>query len=478
MQNLKEIWKSVVAKIEPVVGRNIVVTWFNNTALFSVENQIALIGVPSVFARDWMNSKYNEILVNLINSFGFDVEKVSYEIDAKLYDRDDIRAIRLVEDNKQQKTKTVMTQGRKMPHKEEVMVKGLRSKRLNNRYSLGNFIVGQSTRLAHAAASAVANRPGENYNPLFIYGGVGLGKTHLLHATGNAIIDNFPTAAVVYTTAENFVNEIVAGIKNFKMDDIKKMYRNIDCLIIDDIQFLGQRERTQEEFFHTFNELYDNHKQIILSSDRAPRELKGIEDRLRSRFEMGMIVDVSLPDYETRLAILMEKAQEQEAIIPKDVLEFIAYNVNENVRTLEGVLLQAIAKAKLENVMPTVKMVARYIEKFDAKIEIQGENHKYQPNNGIAKSIDDVIDIVCAYYKVSRNDLQGNVRRREYLMPRQVSMFLSRVELNQSFERIGGEFGGRNHTTVMHACEKIKELLANDHNLVRDVNAIKREMGL
>ncbi|KKP37062.1 MAG: chromosomal replication initiation protein, chromosomal replication initiator protein [Candidatus Peregrinibacteria bacterium GW2011_GWF2_33_10] len=478
MTNLKDIWEPVLKIIEPKIGRRHFVTFFNNTALLGINNGVAKIGIISVFIRDWIDTKYRDMILDAIRSFDSSVIDLDFEIHSVLSSVEDLRSVKIVDNNATTARSKSKTQGRKIPNKEEVNVQGIRSKRLNSRYLLDNFVVGQGTRLAHAACSAVASNPGSSYNPLFIYGGVGLGKTHLLHATGNEILKRHSNFAVVYTTAENFVNEIVEGIRTFKMNDIKKNYRKADCLIIDDVQFLASRERTQEEFFHTFNELYDNHKQIILSSDRAPRELVGIEDRLRSRFEMGMMVDVGIPDYETRLAILQQKTMGHQAIIPLDVLEFIAYNIQDNVRALEGILLQAIAKAKLEHTTPTVKMVARYIEKFDAKVEIQGDIHKYMPANGSARTIDDVIEVVSAYYKISHDEIKGSVRKREYLMPRQISMYLCRVELNQSFEKIGLEFGGKNHTTVMNAYEKIKKLLDDDYNLVRDVNAIKREMGL
>ncbi len=474
----KAFWKACLVDIEKgVANRVMFVTWFNNSAIIKIQGGVCVIGLSNIYAQEWILSRYHHVVCQVLSQYDPAIESVEYEVHESFIDPDNTEVFRIKKSDMKIK-EDVKPSPRKLPNKDEVNIHGIRSKKINCRYSLKSFVVGQGTRLAHAACSAVSHKPGGNYNPLFIYGGVGLGKTHLLHATGNAILENFPHYSVVYTTAENFVNEIVEGIRTFKMGDIKKKYRNIDCLIIDDIQFLGSRERTQEEFFHTFDELYNNHKQIILSSDKSPRELKGIEDRLRSRFEMGMMVDVSAPDYETRLAILQMKSLEQQAIIPLEVLEFIAYNVQDNVRTLEGILMQAIAKAKLENTTPTVKMVGRYLLKFDSHVEIKGSNYDYVPEKGIARTVYDVIDIVSSYYRITGNDIKGDLRKREILRPRQLSMYLARKELNYSFEKIGTEFGGKNHTTVMHACDKIDQLLRKDYSLVRDVNAIKREMGL
>jgi len=365
-----------------------------------------------------------------------------------------------------------------MPGKEEYMINtdGVRSKTLNPKYTLESYVIGPENRLAHAACMAIAKKPGQAYNPLFVYGGVGLGKTHLLQATGNAIIKHNPRAIVAYMTSEKFMNEIVDAIRNQKAKSFKTKYRNVDCLIIDDIQFLAHKERTQEEFFHTFNELYDANKQIILSADRPPKELRDIKDRLISRFEMGMIVDVQFPDYETRLAILHAKCREYQVLLPADVLEFMAYNVHHSIRELEGVLMQAVAQYELEQSTPTIRSVAKIMKKLNRGGEFavldDGREHK-----SLAKTADDVIDIVADYFKLTKSDITGSVRKKEVLVPRQICMYLIRKELRASFEQIGEEFG-RNHTTVMHAVDKIVKMMRKDQRLIRDVNALKQEMGL
>ncbi|MEK7146013.1 MAG: chromosomal replication initiator protein DnaA, partial [Patescibacteria group bacterium] len=368
---------------------------------------------------------------------------------------------------------------RKLPNRQEVrLAEGVASKCLNPRYTLENYVVGQDNRLAHAAAMAVATSPGTLYNPLFVYGGVGLGKTHLLQATGNEILMRDSDKVVVYITSERFTNEIIEAIGKRNSKSFKDRYRKVDCLIIDDIQFLANKEMTQQEFFHTFNELYDNNKQIIISSDRPPKDLSILEDRLVSRFEMGMIVDVSLPDYETRLAILHSKCREYQVLIHPEVLEFIALNVQQSIRELEGLLLQAIAEAQLEKSTPTVRSVAKILKKHGKDSEVKGYESFSSAPASRPTSSKEVIELVARYYKLDAGDILGESRKRTVMMPRQMAMYLIRHELNFPYEQIGEDFGGKNHTTVMHACEKVISRLKKDQHLLRDVNSIKKEMGL
>lgn len=468
----RDLWLNILQKVENDIKRPHFLTWFQNTAVLSFDDGLLIIGVPNVFAKQWLEDKLNGQLVDAIRGINPDVKEVMFEVDPSLGMPDDNRSIDVNKHFAKDK------KPRKLPKKQEVkLVEGISSKCLNPKYTIQNFVVGPNNRLAHAACLAVAKSPGAIYNPLFIYGGVGLGKTHVLQAVGNEILQNDPDKVVVYLTSERFTNEIIEAIGKRNSKAFKDRYRKVDCLIIDDIQFLANKDRTQEEFFHTFNELYDNGKQIIISSDRPPKDLNQLEDRLVSRFEMGMIVDIQFPDYETKLAILHAKAREHQILIHGEVLEFIAMNVHESVRELEGVLVQAIAQAQLEHSTPTVRSVAKIIKKLGRSADNLSGFDAADTGKSV-KSADEVIEIVAEYFKISTNDLVGGCRKRHIMVPRQVAMYLIRHELNWPYEQIGEEFGGKNHTTVMHACDKINTALKKDKNLLRDINSIKKEMGL
>lgn len=468
----KDLWVQVLKKLEPKVKKAHFVTWFQDTAVLDIKEGMMIIGVPNVYARDWLESKLNGELMDAVTSEDETVKKFTFEVHPNLGLGEDKRGVdvkALVNDGKT---------SRKVRGRQEVrLAEGVRSKCLSPKHTLQNFVVGQDNRLAHAACAAVSANPGGAYNPLFIYGGVGLGKTHLLQATGNEILRNFPDKVVVYVTSERFTNEIIDAIGKRSAKSFKDKYRKVDCLIIDDIQFLANKEMTQVEFFHTFNDLYDNGKQIIISSDKPPKELKGLEARLTSRFEMGMIVDVQFPDFETRLAILHAKCREHQALIAPEVLEFVAHNVRNSVRELEGVLLQAIAQAQLENSTPTIRSVARIIKKLNKYDALAGYDENGE-DRGVARSSEDVLEIVSGYYKMERDQLLGADRHKGVMRPRQIAMYLIRQELKHSYEEIGRLFSGRNHTTVMHAVDKIMKVLRKDEMVLRDVNALKCEMGL
>lgn len=469
----QDLWLRILERVENEVKRPHFLTWFQNTAILSYHDGLLVVGVPNIFAKDWLEHKLGAQLMQAIQMVHPEVKEVMFEVDPQLALPEDGRSLDVTKHftNKDKKS-------RKLPGKQEVrLLEGISSKCLNPKYSLQNFVVGSNSRLAHAAAMAVALRPGALYNPLFIYGGVGLGKTHLLQAIGNEVLRNDPDKVVVYMTSERFTNEIVEAIGRRNSKEFKDRYRRVDVLIIDDIQFLANKDRTQEEFFHTFNELYDNGKQIIISSDRTPKELDQLEDRLVSRFEMGMIVDVQFPDFETRLAILHSKCREHEVLIHPEVLEFIAMNVHDSVRELEGVFVQAIAQAQLEHSTPTVRSVAKIIKKL-GRTQLQGLEEEMDSRERGALRIEDVLEGVSTYYRLSMDELLGESRKSHVILPRQVAMSLIRHELGAAFEQIGDAFGGKNHTTVMHACEKVEKQLKKDKNLLRDMNAIKKELGL
>ena len=476
------LWRSVITELQPKIKKADLLVWFQGTGILKVEEGKVFIGLPSIFAQEWFNKRYKTLIIDALKTLGNAVEEIEFVIDSSLIEENgegiDMRDF--LNAGKKQKS-------RKLPKKQEVKytfsdhgsnIGSVTSKLLNPKYRLDNFVIGSDNRLAHAACSAVAKKPGGAYNPLFVYGDVGLGKTHLLQGTGNAILENFKDMVVVYGSAEKFTNEIVDAIKKNDVKGFRNRYRRADCLIIDDIQFLAKKSRTQEEFFHTFNELYDDNKQIIISSDKPPKELEGIEDRLVSRFEMGMIVDVNFPDVETCMAILHKKCQEMEVLIPSEVLEFIANNVQNSIRELEGVLVQAIAQAQLENSTPTVNSVANIMKKLGKINLVTNPEHFQASNNKRVTTCDDLIDVVTDYYKLERGDIIGAKRSRDIMIPRQICMYLLRKEFNFSFEKIGEEFGGRNHTTAMHAYNKMVKDLKSAHMLVKDMNAIKREIGL
>lgn len=469
--DLKDLWTRSIKEISQEIDRVQVLTWFKNTAVLSLANGEATIGLPLAVFLSWHATHLSRKTLSAIQKIDPSVKTIKYEIDLSLGNEKDPRTVDLAAHFTEKSP-------RKLPGKNEVkMADGLVGKQFNPKYTLDRFIVSPENRLAHAAAMNVAKYPGKNYNPLFIYGGVGLGKTHLLQGVGQEILRNDPNRVVLYITSETFVNDVVGCIQARNMDRLRAKYRKVDALIIDDIQFMANKDRSQEEFFHTFNTLYDSGKQIILSSDQAPQGLTLMDARLRSRFESGMIVDVKMPDFETRLAILQERCREAQIFINQQVLEFIAYNADHSVRALEGVLRQAIAKYELENTAPTVKMVSEIIKHTKKDAKMVG----FIPNNSTphtAVTIERLIDCASDYYTVPKTDVMGDSRVSECMVPRQVIMYLAKTKLKMSLAKIGENLGNRNHTTVMHAIGRIQSKMKNDRQLLCDVNAIASEVGI
>ena len=331
---------------------------------------------------------------------------------------------------------------------------------LNPKYTFETFVVGNNNRFAHAAALAVGNEPSKSYNPLFLYGGVGLGKTHLMHAIGNRIIENNKNANVLYVTSEKFTNQLINAIKDNKNEVFRNKYRNIDVLLIDDIQFIAGKERVQEEFFHTFNSLYEDGNQIIISSDKPPRDIPFLEDRLKSRFEWGLLADISCPDYETRLAILRKKAQDEGVVIEDFILSNIANKIDSNIRELEGVFNKIVARASLTHSPITIELAENIINEF-----------KYENEKVI--SCDFIKETVSKYFSIDKEDLAGNKRSNDIAFPRQIAMYLCREVANMSFPQIGIDFGGRDHSTVMHAYRKISKEIKEKTNTKLIVDSVK-----
>ncbi|NOS67009.1 MAG: chromosomal replication initiator protein DnaA [Candidatus Peribacteraceae bacterium] len=465
-----DLWLEILRKLESKMPRGQFITWFKNTMILGNEEGELIVGLPLPTYLTWHMEHYRVMTLEVAQEVDPSVRRIVYTVDTGLKDNPE-RTIDLLEHFPELKK-------RKLPGRQEIkLAEGIVTKILSTKYTLENFVVGTNNRLAHAACLAVCNEPGGKYNPLFLYGGVGLGKTHLLQATGSTILKNHPRATVVYVTSEDFTNQVVESVQHGKMEQFNRRYRTVDVLIIDDIQFIANKERTQEIFFHTFNTLYEEHKQIILSADRPPQELQ-LEDRLKSRFARGMIADVSKPDYETRLAILREKAAEHHIFLDGGVLEFIAQHVTRNVRELEGILTQAVALYELEQRMPTVRAIAEIMSKLSMDPLKDEENVGFTQAPKRRPTFQEIMEAVSRYYSVSLQDMTGASRVREILLPRQIAMCLGKKHLGLSTTRLGELFGNRDHTTVMNALEKIEEKFHSDPQLLREVRTIEVELGL
>lgn len=448
----EEVWQSVLAQIQLTVSPANFTTWFKSTNIVSVKEGGVVISVSNSFVKEWLEQKYQKQILKILHTINEDIREITFLV-------------------KKDFTKTqrdpVNLGAKSEKHLEEMGQLGFeefkinKESNLNPKYSFDNFIVGPYNELAHAASWAVAKTPGSAYNPLFIYGGVGLGKTHLLQAVGNEITSKFQDKKVKYIPTEKFTSEIITAIKNGEMENLKAKYHDISTLIIDDIQFLANKEKTQEEFFHIFNSLYNKNKQIILSSDRAPKAIPALTERLRSRFEGGMIADVSLPDYETRLAILKAKCQQMALNFPEDVLSFIAFNVQSNIRELEGALTKLAAHVKLQNATPDTEMCKSVLLSLAPKKVINFKK---------------VVQSVMDFYDLKEKDLLSSSRKKEIVKPRQVIMYLLREELKASFPFIGRKLGDKDHTTVIHAYKKISSEVKTNEGLQEEINLLKQKI--
>ena len=468
--DLKDFWLRILTDISLQISRAFFITYFKDSAILGLgEDGVLIIGVPRPMFLNWHMEHTQDKLLEIAKKINPKVQSIVFQVDGTL-ENDKVRTIDVLKHFK------AKNKGRKIPNKQEVkLADGVTSKILNPKYSLSNFVIGGNNQMAHAASVAVANAPGTKYNPLFIYGGVGLGKTHLLQGIGNEIVKNNPEAVISYVTSETFTNEVVDALQKRSMTKFRNRYRNVDVLIIDDIQFFSGKDRTQEEFFHTFNALHEAGKQLVISSDRPPKELDGIEDRLKSRCEWGMTVDVKMPDFETRLAILYEKAKEFQTLIPSKVFEFIAFNVHHSIRELEGILMQVVAIIELKQETPTVEAVAEIIKKLNKDVKLQGFDKK-EPV--VAKDMESVVEFVSDYYNVTVSETLGTGRTRDVMLPRQVAMYFCKNMLNLSLKKIGEHFSGRDHTSVIHAVKKLEGDLKKDPLLAKDVENLQKEMGM
>jgi len=446
----EKIWKTVLGELEVILSKAHFTTWFKDTSILSCTDKIVVIAVPNSFAQEWLKNKYNKEIFTCLKKHMPDLEKVDYKIvtNAKM--------AKLFDETKKVNPAPI----------EKVEIKEKPSNgNLNQDYVFNNFIVGNSNRLAHAMSISIAKNPGgKKYNPLFIYGGVGLGKTHLMHAVGNEIIKNFPTKKVIYAPCEVFANEFVDAIQNRKIEAFKKRYRNADLLLIDDIQFLSGKEGTQEEFFHTFNSLYQTNKQIILTSDRLPQAIPELADRLSSRFAGGMVTDIKQPDFETRCAILQEKCKIKNLELSDKTIQYIAKNIYSNIRELEGALNKITTHCELYGEKPSEDNVTKILENFIST----NKNKNLSP--------DKIFKVIADFFSIKLEDLIGKRRNKELVHPRQVSMYLMRNEMNYSFPQIGKALGGKDHTTIMYGVDKIQKDLQKNDQLQREIILIKEKL--
>ncbi|MDP1706637.1 MAG: chromosomal replication initiator protein DnaA [bacterium] len=452
--NHQELWQTVLGEMEIQISKPNFLTWLKQSQLVNRDEKegLAIVGLPNQFAKEWVKARYHKNILNLLRRSDASIKNIEYIIinqgfETKSAAQKQIKAMRPID-----------SQSSLIDLKIDPITN------LNPNYTIDSFIVGSSNELAFAAAEAIIKDVGTKYNPLFIYGGVGLGKTHLLQGIGNEMKKLYQDRVrISYLPSEKFINDVVWAMRNKRMEDIKKKYRDIDVLIIDDIQFIGGKPATEMEFFHTFNILHQNNKQIIISSDRPPATIPTLEDRLRSRFEGGMVIDISYPDYEMRLAILKAKIQKRGVVVEDKILDFIASKIQKNVRELEGVLNKIIFYQQYKNEVIDLKKIESIIN----------ETTKTCAQN---ITISDVIKTVGDFFEVSIEDLINKGRRQEIVEPRQITMYLLRDMLKMSYPSIGEKLGKRDHTTVIHACEKIEQEMSVNQAINQKILNIKERI--
>ncbi|VAW27752.1 Chromosomal replication initiator protein DnaA [hydrothermal vent metagenome] len=440
------VWQTTLGEIELTTSRASFVTWFKNTRFLDSDGDTIKIGVPNIFAKQQLEVKFNDQINETLKKNGAKFSEVIYVIDNKTTKtQSDV-------DNVFQAS--VATHTAKAKNKTD-------NSGLNPKYDFKTFIVGSGNELAHAACQAIVKSPGTKYNPMFIYGGVGLGKTHLLQAVGNALLEEKPDTRILYISSETFVNDFLDSIR-FKKKGFADKYRSVDVLIIDDMQFIGGKEKTQEEFFHTFNALHQTNKQIIISSDKPPKAIPTLSERLRSRFEWGMTIDIQAPDFETRCAILQVKASSQGIELDQETVEFLATHFQTNIRELEGALNQLLAFSEMRGVEPNLETATSILN-----------GSRIRPKHVSAKN---VVEKTAKYFSVELPDIVGPKRDREVVVPRQIAMYLLRSELHMSFPKVARELGRKDHTTAIHSVDKIEQAIATNSTVRQQVNEIKEKL--
>jgi len=439
------IWQESLEQLRDRLGQQNFETWIKPIRVREAADDEILLEVPNKFFRDWLAEHFLRPIRETLTDAARREIKVSIAINQKSQPPAPAFAV----------TKKSGEAPKPAP-------------RVNNlipKYTFENFVVGASNQFAHAASLAVANQPGEHYNPLFIYGGVGLGKTHLINAIGHRVMERRQTLKVLYLSSESFMNELIASLRRDKMDEFKTRFRNIDTLILDDVQFIAGKERTQEEFFHTFNSLYETHKQIIITSDKFPKEIPDLEDRLRNRFEWGLIADIQPPDMETRVAILQKKAEVEGVQLPHDVAIFLASHIDSNVRELEGSLTRLGAFASLTKATISIDLAKEVLQNT-----LRGNSREV--------TVESIQKTICDYYNIKINDLKAKRRTKSVALPRQVAMYLSRKHTSTSFPAIGSKFGGRDHSTVIHAAKTIEKKIKEDPQMQHTIEKLEKNLNI
>ncbi|MFC4387776.1 chromosomal replication initiator protein DnaA [Gracilibacillus marinus] len=447
MENITDLWQNTLDNIKEKVSKPSYDTWLKNTTIEQIQEDTVIISAPNEFTRDWLESKYTHIIAEGL----YDI--TGAKLSVKFVIPESTKSLEMEQNNIEKKQTISKPSNDSSP-----------KSMLNDKYTFETFVIGSGNRFAHAASLAVAEAPAKAYNPLFIYGGVGLGKTHLMHAIGHYVLDHNPNAKVVYLSSEKFTNEFINSIRDNKAVNFRNKYRNVDVLLIDDIQFLAGKEQTQEEFFHTFNTLHEENKQIIISSDRPPKEIPTLEDRLRSRFEWGLITDITPPDLETRIAILRKKAKAEGLDIPNEVMLYIANQIDTNIRELEGALIRVVAYSSLTN------------QDIDASLAAEALKDIIPNSRPKVITIQHIQEVVGKRYNVKLEEFSAKKRTKSIAYPRQIAMYLSRELTDFSLPKIGEEFGGRDHTTVIHAHEKISKLVSSDQQLNKDIESIIEQL--
>jgi chromosomal replication initiator protein len=448
---MSKLWDDTLAHLELNLSPQHFSTWIKPLKLVKIEQDMVYLEVPNRFVLDWVKENYSKLIQKNLS----DLSAVSYRLHFDVSNQ--------VVAQIPKTTPVVDTPVAVVANKNIVNKTNSADLNLNRKYTFEEFVAGSSNQFAYAAAMAVANNPATTYNPLFIYGGVGLGKTHLVNAIGNTILKKSPQMRICYYTSEKFMNELINSLRYNRMDEFRNKFRSMDVLLIDDIQFIAGKERTQEEFFHTFNALYDSHKQIIVTSDKFPKDIPGLEERLRSRFEWGLIADIQAPDVETKMAILKMKAEQNSINLPEDVAQFLANSICNNVRELEGYLIRIGAYASLTSVPISLEM-ARDVLK-DILIERNRE-----------LTVEEIVKKVSLHFNIKISDIKSAKRLKAVVLPRQIAMYISRQLTSSSYPEIGDRFGGKDHSTIIHAIRKIEKLMEEDFQLKKTIENLKKEL--
>jgi chromosomal replication initiator protein len=456
--NARQVWQAVLGDLQLRLSRSDFETWFQGTSIVAFEDGLVVVGTPNSFARQWLERRAGNLIRRALESV------LGYTVQVRVVVTGNGASGGETSPRRRPAGSAVKTETEKKAPAAGIPLPMPLPGGLNPDYTFSTFVVGSSNRMAHAAAMAVAERPAHAYNPLFIYGGVGLGKTHLLHAVGHYALQRNPELRVLYVSSETFTNELINAIRRQETEDFRRRYRHNDILLIDDIQFIAGKESTQEEFFHTFNTLHAAYKQIVLTSDRPPKAILTLEERLRSRFEGGLIVDIQPPDLETRVAILRTRAEEKGISLPDEVVEFLAQRVQRNIRELVGCLNRLLAYAELNGLPLTVSLAQEAL----AEVFFRPHRQELTPAQ--------VIEAVARHYGVHPEDLRGKNRSQEVAVPRQIAMYLIREELGLPLAEIGRELGGRDHTTVLYGYEKVAQSIEVDARLRREVLALREKL--